>query len=221
MKDRLNRIEADIQALKYSSCDHIINNNRCIYCGGEPTGGGMCSSGVDGLISSKIFVRAPKTKQSVVDEVVEKLESYERNSNKPPECVDLPFREILSDYRIEKKSKGVAMAGPKKKQSPRVELQNAIVSIFGVRNVEDMCKFDSLLSEYDITEKSSIVEPECEHEQHKDLCYPYSPTRPQPSKSVASGIDECASSIVDYFSEWDYEEEVKEILTKHWPQENK
>ena len=172
------------------------------------------------------FLRLPppfytRQKQSVVDEVVEKLESYERNSNKPPECVDLPFREILSDYRIEKKSKGVAMAGPKKKQSPRVELQNAIVSIFGVRNVEDMCKFDSLLSEYDITEKSSIVEPECEHEQHKDLCYPYSPTRPQPSKSVASGIDECASSIVDYFSEWDYEEEVKEILTKHWPQENK
>jgi len=55
------------------------------------------------------FLRLPppfytRQKQSVVDEVVEKLESYERNSNKPPECVDLPFREILSDYRIEKKS---------------------------------------------------------------------------------------------------------------------
>jgi len=256
MKDRLNRIEADIQELKYSICDHIINNNRCIYCGGEPTGGGMCSSGVDGLISSKIFVRAPKTKQSVVDEVVEKIKGvlgYATDIDR--------ISEVLSDYRIEKKSS---------LEQTRDQLQDYNEGKTDKPPVKE--SYEAHLDEDGNIKKSSIVEPEkCGHMPYDrsvhiecPIClhdkantglfgekldstpeYEHEFTKiengdiytsrckkcnipmmltiqynPQPSK--VSGIDECVDELCrsPYIARGK-NNGLKEILTKHWPKENK
>ena len=185
-----------------------------------------------------------RQRQSVVDEVVEKIKAEYADWHNGMKGLDkgevFTILSVLSDYRIEKKSSIV------EPEDGMDEVEKEILDMFEPVTLKKAGELNNLLSYYNITEKSDTPldelegldfnqhipsldgpKPPCEHEYNLNefdimACEKCNKRKPEPSK--ASGIDECVEeyhlkatyTLVDRLRPLN-PDEMREILTKHWP----